>query len=149
MAGYTKPLPTPDRDTKGFWEGCRAHELRMQRCRDCGQYCFPPLSMCPYCNSQAREWAKVSGRGKLYSWLIVNYATHPDFVDDVPYPLVLVTLAEQDDLHIPGNIINCALEDLRLDLPVEVVFDDVTDEVTLPRWQPTGAGPGQTEASPH
>lgn len=142
MTGYTKPLPSPDRDTQGFWEGCRRHELRLQRCADCGLYCFPPLPMCPGCNSTHRQWVKVSGRGKIYSWFVVHRATHPDFVADVPYAVVVVTPDGQDDIHIAGNIVHCAAEDLRVDMPVEVVFDDVTAEVMLPKWRPV-AGPGQ------
>lgn len=92
--------------------------------------------MCPGCNSMNRQWAKVSGKGKVYSWFVVHRATHPDFVADVPYAVVVVTPDEQDDIHIAGNIVGCAAQDIRVDMPVEVVFDEVTAEVTLPKWRP-------------
>ncbi len=136
MGEYKKPLPTPDIETKEYWEGCRRHELLMQKCKDCGTYSFPPMPMCNVCHSMSREWVKVSGRGKIYSWFVVHHATHPDFVDDVPYAVVLVELGEQADLRIPSNMVDCLIEDIKAGMPVEVVFDDVTDEISLPKFRP-------------
>lgn len=132
---YDKPLPTIDDESKGFWEGCKLHELRMQICRDCGFYCFPPFPMCPRCNSMDRKWERVSGQGKIYSWYVVHHATHPDFVNDVPYMVVVVTLAEQEDLHLAGNMVDCKPENIWVGMPVEVVFEDVTQDVAFPRWK--------------
>lgn len=136
MAEYKKPLPTPDQYSKPYWDGAKRHELLMQCCPHCGFYVFPPYPMCPNCNSMDRTWKKVSGRGKIYSWFTVHYSTHPDFVDDVPYIVVTVQLDEQADLRMPGNILGCPPEDIKLGMPVEVVFDDVTPEFTIPRWKP-------------
>jgi len=83
-----------------------------------------------------REWAKVSGRGKVYSWFVVHYATHPDFVDEVPYAVVLVELDEQANVRIPSNMVDCKIEDIRAGMPVEVVFEDVTGEISLPKFRP-------------
>lgn len=142
MRHYSKPLPTPDRDTLPYWEGCRRHELLMQRCADCGTYIFPPLPMCPACTSMNREWGRVSGRGRIYSWFVVHHATHPDFVDDVPYAVVLVELDEQPGLRLPSNVVECSIEEIEIGMPVEVVFEDVTDEVTLPKFRPVRAQDG-------
>jgi len=136
MNRYKKPLPTPDIETKEYWEGCKRHELLVQRCKDCGTYRFPPMPMCPECNSMNKEWAKVSGRGGVYSWFVVHYATHPDFVDEVPYAVVLVELEEQANLRIPSNMVDCKIEDIRAGMPVEVVFEDVTNEISLPKFRP-------------
>ena len=136
MGEYKKPLPTPDIETKEYWEGCKRHKLLIQKCKDCGTYRFPPMPMCPGCNSMNKEWAKVSGRGRIYSWFVVHYATHPDFVDEVPYAVVLVELEEQANLRIPSNMVDCKIEDIRAGMPVEVVFEDVTDEISLPRFRP-------------
>ena len=62
-----KPLPVPDLDTKEYWEGCKRHELLLQRCNQCGHYRFPPSPMCHHCMSMSYEWTRVSGRGRLYS----------------------------------------------------------------------------------
>jgi len=82
-----------------------------------------------------REWSKVSGKGKIYSWFVVHHVTHPDFVDDAPYAVVLVELEEQVDLRVPSNVVDCASEDIYAGMPVEVVFDDVTEEITLPKFR--------------
>ena len=81
------------------------------------------------------EWAKVSGKGKIYSWFVVRHATHPDFVDEVPYAVVLVELDEQADLRLPSNVVDCKIQDIYSGMPVEVIFEDVTDEISLPRFR--------------
>jgi len=83
-----------------------------------------------------REWARVSGKGKVYSWFVVHHATHPDFVDEVPYAVVLVELDEQADLRIPSNVVDCRIEDIQAGMPVEVVFEDVTADISLPKFRP-------------
>jgi uncharacterized protein len=133
---YKKPLPTPDLETREYWEGCRRHELLMQRCPDCRAYRFPPMPMCPYCNSMNKEWIRVSGRGKVYSWFVVHHATHPDFAHDVPYAVVLVELDEQADLRLPSNLVDCGIEDIHPRMPVELGFEDVTAEISLPKFRP-------------
>ncbi len=135
MAEYKKPLPSPDEDTREYWEGCKRHELLMQRCNDCKTFRFPPLPMCPKCNSMKWGWSKVTGRGKIYSWFVVHQPTHPDFVDDVPYTVVIVELDEQKGIRLPSNMVDCGPEDLKVGMPVEVVFDDVTEEFALPKFK--------------
>tara|TARA_E500000331_G_scaffold355972_1_gene412876 strand:- start:359 stop:616 length:258 start_codon:yes stop_codon:yes gene_type:complete len=81
------------------------------------------------------EWVKVSGKGKVFSWVVVRQGS-PSFAGDVPYVVASVQLAEQDDLRMFGNIEGCAPEDIELDMPVEVFFDEVTEEVSLPKWKP-------------
>jgi len=83
-----------------------------------------------------REWVKVSGRGNIYSWFVVHYATHPDFVDEVPYAVVIVELEEQPNIRLTSNMVDCKIEDIEAGMPVEVVFEDVTNEVSLPKFRP-------------
>ena len=139
MTQYDKPLPHPSKETREFWEGCKRGELLMQRCIDCGTFRFFPRPMCHVCNSLAAEWSKVSGRGKIFSWVVVRRGS-PSFADDVPYVVVSVQLAEQDDLRIFGNIEGCLPQDIKLDMALEVFFDDVTADISLPKWKPAGGG---------
>jgi len=136
MKGYDKPLPRPTEETREFWEGCKRGELLMQRCKNCGTYRFFPRPMCHLCNSLDREWAKVSGKGKLFSWVVCNRAFHPAFVDDVPYIVANVQLDEQDDLRISGNLIDISPEDVEPFMRVEVFFERVTEDFALPKWKP-------------
>lgn len=136
MADYKKPLPRPTIDTKEFWEGCRRGELTIQRCKDCGRYRFYPCPMCHFCGSMNAEWVKMSGRGKVYTWTVIRKAADPAWKDDLPYTVVVVELDEQEGLLMPGNLLHCDPEDIQAGMPVEVVFVDVSDEITLPQWRP-------------
>ena len=143
MKAYEKPLPKPSKDTKEFWEGCKRGELLMQRCTDCGTYRFFPRPMCHACNSLNLKWSRVSGKGKVFSWVVCNRAFHPAFSEDVPYIVVNVQLYEQEDLRISGPLVGVTPEDTKPSMPVEVFFDRVTEDFTLPKWKPANS-PGYT-----
>lgn len=128
------PLPVPNADNAGFWEGCRAHELRLQRCRACGTYRHHPRPMCPRCNSFEYEWPRVSGHGTLFSFTIAHGPTLPAFQGQVPYNVVVVQLEEGP--YMVSNLIDHTDEDLRIGCAVEVAFEDVNDSVTLPKFRP-------------
>ena len=136
MVEYTKPLPSIDESEKPFWGAAKRHELVMQRCLNCGRSRYPLAELCPACLSSQVEWARVSGRGKVYSWIVYHRAFHPAFAQDVPYAVALIELEEGPRLF--SNIVGGKLEDLRIGMPVEVTFEDVTPEVSLPRFKPVG-----------
>jgi uncharacterized OB-fold protein len=131
---YAKPLPHPSPESRPFWEACRRHELRLQRCRQCRQYWFPPSSLCPECMSTEFEWAPLSGRGEVFSFVVMHRVYHKGFADDVPYAVALIALEEGP--RFLSNLVDCPLDQVRVGLPVEVVFDDVTPEHTLPKFRP-------------
>ncbi|MGB2800569.1 MAG: Zn-ribbon domain-containing OB-fold protein [Dehalococcoidia bacterium] len=133
MTNYNKPLPRITSLTKEFWEGCKRHELLIQRCKDCGTYHHYPRSMCPDCGSWNAEWAKVSGRGKVYTYIVAVQPFHPAFSGDVPYAVAIVELEE--GVRMVSNIMDCEPDDIYIGMPVEVVYDDVTEEVTLPKFK--------------
>jgi len=133
-ADYRKPLPVPSAVSAPFWDGLRKGQLRVQRCSGCGQHIFYPRSLCPKCLSQALQWVTVSGRGKLYSYTVVRRAFHPAFQEDVPYVYAIVELEEGP--RVTSNVVNCPLEALRVDMPLRAVYDSVTPEVTLLKFEP-------------
>ena len=135
MADYEKPLPYVHDETKSFWEGTKRHELLIQRCQDCNNFYFYPRSFCPHCLSYNVEWTKVSGKGKIYSFTVSHRPAGPAFQKDLPYNIALVELDE--GVRMMTNIVECKNEDLLVDMPVEVVFDEVTPEVTLPKFRPS------------
>jgi uncharacterized OB-fold protein len=132
--GYAKPLPAPSPITQPFWDGLRAGELRLQRCHDCRRYVFYPRSVCPHCLSRELEWVAASGRGKLYSYTIVRRAMNPAFQEDVPYVFAIVELEEGP--RLTTNIVNCELEALQVDMPVKAVYDVITPEIALLKFEP-------------
>jgi uncharacterized OB-fold protein len=134
MFGIEKPLPRPTEDTAPYWEAAHKGELRMQKCLDCGHVRFPPSLLCARCLSERCEWVKLSGRGKVYSWIVIHQSQHPAFNADTPYNVAIIELDEGPRLHT--NLVGCANEDIRIGMPVEVVFAKVSDDTSLPKFQP-------------
>ena len=133
-AGHRKPLPIPSDISRPFWDGLREGVLRVQRCRGCGRHVFYPRNFCPHCLSEGLEWVTASGLGKLYSFTVVRRAMHPAFQENVPYVFAIVELDEGP--RVTANVINCSPESLRVDMPLRAVYDSVTPEVTLLKFEP-------------
>ncbi len=133
---YRKPLPRPlhEETSRPFWEAARRHELVMPRCKRCSNLFFYPRELCPHCLSSDIEWQKVSGRGRLYSYTIIYQPGNPAFNADVPYIYAMVQLDEGP--RIISNLVDCPIEEVRIDMPVVAVFDDVTPEWTLVKFRP-------------
>jgi hypothetical protein len=134
---YIKPMPRIDEESKGFWEACRRHELYVQRCGACGLLRHYPRALCPTCLSDQIEWVKSSGRGTVYTFTVTYQNQAPGFREELPYVLAYVQLEE--GVRLLTNIVGCPADDVRIGMPVEVVFDDVTSEVTLPKFRPAGS----------
>jgi uncharacterized protein len=135
-AEYNKPLPRPLNPelTRPFWEAAKRHELIMPRCKTCDQLFFYPRSECPRCLGSDLEWVRVSGRGRLHSFTIINQPANAAFRDDVPYVYAVVQLIEGP--RMISNLVECDVESVSVDMPVEAVFDDVTPEWTLVKFKP-------------
>jgi len=131
---YKKPLPVPDADSKPFWEGCRKHELVFQKCAECGQVRWPPSIICPECLSQNTEWIDSGGRGKVYTYVVYHQAFHPAFEDELPYVVAVVELEEGPLLL--SNIVGCPHDFVKCEMPVEVTWEDITEEFSLPKFRP-------------
>ncbi|MEE9284802.1 MAG: Zn-ribbon domain-containing OB-fold protein [Dehalococcoidia bacterium] len=133
------PFPTPVPGPEGveFWEGCKRGELLIQQCSQCGKLRYYPRPACNRCSSEEYSWHKASGKATLYSWIVVHHPTLPVFKDRVPYAVILVELDE--GVRMISNIVDCENEDLRIGMPLEVTFDRINEDVTLPKFRPVGA----------
>ena len=139
MSDYAKPVPVADADSEPFWAACRDGALRLQRCTDCGAFRYPPAARCADCGSDEAKWTELSGRGKVFSWITVTHPVPKDmFAADVPYVVALIDLEE--GVRMASNIVGCAPDDVTPEMAVEVVFDQVSDGVTLPKFRPAGPG---------
>ncbi len=127
--GYDKPLPEITPLTEGFWEHAKANRLAAQMCSSCGDIHFPASPVCPKCLSDAQEWRQVSGRGRLESWVEYHRAYWPGFAGELPYRVCLIRLEEG-----PLMVSNLVGEAAEVGDPVHVVFEPVTEEVTLPKF---------------
>jgi len=130
------PLPRPYQDTAPYWEAAKARRFVLQRCKDCGQHQFYPRGVCSHCLSSALEWVDASGKATVYSFTVNHRAPHPGFQGKTPFVLAIVDLAEGP--RMMTNIVDCDPESVTIGMAVEVCFDDVTDEVTLPKFRPAG-----------
>jgi uncharacterized OB-fold protein len=114
--------------SKPFWEGCARHELRYQRCADCGQATFPPSEHCRSCLSFRLDWMASAGRGEIYSWTVVHRPVTTEFAP--PYAPAIVELCE--GYQLLTNIIGVAADELKVGLGVRVEFRSVKPDLTLP-----------------
>lgn len=135
QATPAKPRPRIDAVSRGFWDNARARRLAVQRCDDCGDLHFPGSPVCPKCLSEKQSWVPVSGRGTLLSWVRFHRAYWDGFRADLPYLVALVGLEEGPMLMT--NIVGDVPGSPTIGQGVEVVFETIDDEVTLPKFRLT------------
>ncbi|GAA2123375.1 Zn-ribbon domain-containing OB-fold protein [Actinomadura napierensis] len=130
----SKAVPRPTPDTRPFWDGAAAGELRVQRCRACARHFFYPRPACPHCGSGDVEWVTATGRATLHSY-VINHRPAPGFEDEAPYVIAIVELEE--GVRMMSNIVGVPADPghLPLDLPLRVVFERRGD-VELPLFTP-------------
>ena len=128
-----QPLPVLEGFAKDFYEGCQRGELLFQRCSDCGAWRHVPRELCPDCGSWNWEWQASSGRGRVFTWTVIERALHPAFAEAVPFAAVVVELEE--GVRLLSQVLDCPPDQLEMDMPVDVVFEGVTAEITLPKFR--------------
>ena len=142
MNELSKPVPVPDLDTQPFWDACREHELRAQRCTSCGRFRWPPQGFCPSCYSWEHEWSQLSGLGTVKSFSVVHHSAVPSFKDSLPYVVAVIALEGTDDhVDIVSNVVGCPWEDIKVGMRVEVAFSDVSADATLHQFRPAQRAP--------
>ncbi len=135
--------PVIDEDGAPFWEFTARGELRIQACAEdhCGELRFPPRPCCPHCQSFATTWRRMSGRGRIWSYVLPHPPLLPDYAAQAPYNAVLVELADAPRVRLAGNVVTApdaplnSLDParLRIGAPVRVAFTEI-DGIAVPRW---------------
>jgi len=131
----SRPTPIEDDISRPFWDACRQHELRVQRCEVCHNFQYFPGPICRACASTDLTWSAVSGLGTVYSFVVVHNVVTPGFPPDQPYVVAWIELPEQRGLRLLSNVVDCPLNDVRIDLRVEVAFLD-SDDFSVPVFHP-------------
>jgi uncharacterized protein len=131
---YTKAIPVPGPESLPFWEGAKNHQLMIQKCLDCGHHWFPPSTVCTGCGSRNIEWVASSGKGTVFSFVVFHKLYHKGWDGEIPYAVAIIELEE--GARMLSNVIGVPVEDVKCDIPVEVVFEDATDTLTLPKFKP-------------
>lgn len=133
---YKKPIPVPQVESDQYWQKAKEKELWLRKCNACGNAYFYPRDISPCCFSRDTTWIQASGKATLFTYGIVQRAPHPGFVPDVPFVTAIVELEEGPTM--PTNIImeDPTPEKLQVGMALEVVFEDITDELALPKFKP-------------
>ncbi len=129
---YDKPLPVIDPESQPYWDALKQNRLLLKRCRACERFHHYPRELCPHCHSDDLEWSQAAGTGRIYSYTVARRAAGPAFKPDVPYVVALVELDEGP--RMMTNIVTPDVESVHIDQRVTVHFDEVTPEVTLPKF---------------
>lgn len=128
------PVPVPSSETAPFWAAANEQRLVMPRCEGCGKFSFPPALACPFCESGPLVWTAVSGGATVFSFVVMHRVYHPAFKDKVPYVVAVIALDEGPRLI--SNVVGIAVDDVRCDMPVQVVFDEVQPGIRIPKFAP-------------
>lgn len=131
-----RPVPVAEEWSRAYWDGARDGRLVITRCDACRRFVHPPQPLCPSCHHEQLTAEAVSGRGHVYGFSIMHLPGVPGF--EPPYAVAVVELEEQVGLLTVGNVLDCAHDDVRVGMPVEVAFETVGDDIVLPQWRPAG-----------
>lgn len=134
---YDKPLPVIDALSRPYWDALKERRLTVQRCNSCGDCHFPPSPVCPKCLGEAQAWETVSGNATLLSWARFHRAYWPGYRDDLPYDVCVVKLDEGP--VVVSNFPKPLRDGWRCGMRLRAVFEDITDTVTLPRFEAADA----------
>lgn len=129
-----KPVPVADAESKPYFDGAREGKLMLMHCRACGTWRMPSRDRCDACWSLDTEWAQASGRGTVYTFGIMHQLYNPGFAAEIPYNVAVVELEEGP--RLTTNIIGCPNDQIRVDMPVEVVFEPAGADVAIPKFRP-------------
>ena len=129
-----KPIPRPSTTTRPFWDGLNERKVQIQRCEGCDTWVFYPRRRCPSCLSDLLIWREVSGQGVLYTYTLARQPTAPHFADETPQQLAVVELDE--GVRMTSTLVNVEPTDIVIGMRLRPYFDQVTDAVTLLRYQP-------------
>lgn len=124
------PIVTPE--SKSFWDAADRGEFVGQKCGDCGRFRFPPRPMCPHCHSLNREEVKLSGLGKVISWTMPRHPAPFGFTE----PPIVAVIELQEGTRFVSNLVGVALDQVKMDMPVEVTFEDTQGNHKVPVFKP-------------
>jgi uncharacterized protein len=133
---YAKPLPPIDVWSKPFWAACKERRLIAQRCNVSGKTWLPPSPVSPVTRDHNWTWIDLSGLGRIASFVVMHQRYFAGFADELPYPVIQVDLDEGPTLI--SNIVDLGGRTLEIGMRVKVVFEPVTDDITLPKFAPAG-----------
>jgi len=128
------PLPHADAITLPFWQAAAEHRLVVQRCTSCGRTRLPPAPLCPVCRSADADWKQVPGRGEVYTYTLVHRPIAAG--QRLPWVIAVIALEDAGGLRMISNVVGVEPEAVAIGMPVELVWEDMSAELALPRFRP-------------
>ena len=129
------PVPMADALTEPYWAAAREHRLVIQRCTACGTFRHLPSELCGHCQAAEHEWVESAGRGTVFTFTIAGHPVHAATAAAVPYNVVIVELDDCGGVLVPSNVVDCEPSDVAIGMALELVWDQVNDEVSIPRFR--------------
>jgi len=134
MEKRERPAPIVNTWARPFWDAAKEERLIIQQCDDCGKHVFYPRIACPHCAMGSLKWVEASGKGMVYSYTVVEANAPSAFLDDMPFVVAVIRLEE--GVQLLSNVIGCDPHSVECDMPVEVTFEKLNEEFTLPKFRP-------------
>ena len=128
------PPPLADATTLPWWEAAAEHRLVVQRCGSCGHTRLPPAPICAECRSDESDWQEVPGRGELYTYTIVHRPIAA--AQELPFVIAVIALEDSGGLRIISNLVGADPEALEIGMPLELVWEDMSADLAVPRFRP-------------
>jgi uncharacterized protein len=122
----TRPIPVPNEWTKPFWDAARRGVLELQRCQSCGNFQHPPYATCVKC---------IGTELKFYAYTIMYHTGDKRFASAVPYASIIVELDEAPGALLAGNLLEADYTEAKVGRRVEVIFEKLNDDITLPQFR--------------
>jgi uncharacterized protein len=131
----TRPIPVPNEWTKPFWEAAKQGVLALQHCESCGHFQHPPYATCVNCISTDLTFKPIQGKGTIYSYTIMYHAGDQRFAAAIPYASIIVELDEAKGALLAGNLLDAPYTEAKVGRRVEVIFQKLNDDITLPQFR--------------
>jgi uncharacterized OB-fold protein len=131
----TRPIPVPDEWTRPFWDAAQREVLELQRCQSCGHFQHPPYATCVQCVSVDLKFEPVRGHGTIYAYTIMYHTGDKRFASVVPYASIVVELDEAPGALMAGNLLEAEYTEAKVGRRVEVLFEKLNDDITLPQFR--------------
>jgi len=131
-AAAQRMRPVIGHDNKWWWDRINEGELPIQRCKECGTLRHPPRPMCWKCQSLKWDHVAASGKGTVYSYVVVHRPPFPGY----EYPLVVAVVELEEGTRIVSNLVGIDPQDVKMAMPVKLSIEDVDEELKLPLFRP-------------
>jgi uncharacterized OB-fold protein len=129
------PMPMANAITLPWWQAAAEHRLVVQRCTSCEHTRLPPAPLCPECRSEESDWKEVSGRGEVYTYTTVHRPIAAG--QELPFVIAVIALEDSGGLRLISNLVNVDPQDLEIGMPVELVWEDMSADLAIPRFRPS------------